>query len=178
MPTPPTYTIRLARPEEVAGLPALEDAAAELFERIGMTGDFLDTTRTVEELDAAQREARLWVAADREDRPVGFALATVLGDAPHLEELAVHPEHGRRGLGRRLVAAVVEWARARGAPTLTLSTFRDVPWNAPFYARLGFVALDHVALPARLAALVERERAHGLPVEQRVVMQRELEEAR
>ena len=153
MSSPPTYTVRLARPDEVSSLPAVERAAAALFREAGMTGDFLDATRTVEELDAARREARLWVAADADDRPVGFALATVLGDAPHLEELAVHPEHGRRGLGRRLVAAVVGWARARGAPTLTLSTFRDVPWNAPFYARLGFVALAPETLPAPLVAL-------------------------
>jgi GNAT superfamily N-acetyltransferase len=94
---------------------------------------------------------------------------------PHLEELAVHPAHQRRGLGARLVAAVVGWARARGAAALTLSTFRDVPWNAPFYARIGFRALDPAQLPATLAALVERERAHGLPVEQRVVMRLDLE---
>ena len=25
-----------------------------------------------------------------------------------------------------------------GLPCLTLTTFRDVPWNAPWYSRLGF----------------------------------------
>jgi GNAT superfamily N-acetyltransferase len=171
------YTIRLARENDVAGLAAVELAAAALFRSAGLTGAYLDETRGLEELDAARRESRLWVAADGDDRAVGFALATVLGEAPHLEELAVHPDHGRRGLGRRLVGAVIAWARARNAPALTLSTFRDVAWNAPFYARIGFASLPAEALDAELLRLRAREREHGLPIERRVVMRLPLDGA-
>jgi GNAT superfamily N-acetyltransferase len=169
-----SYTVRLAAPGEVAALPAIERSAARLFRDSGLRGDFLDRVREVDELDPAQREGRLWVAVSPDGTPVGFALATVLGTAPHLEEIDVHPEHGRQGLGTRLVAAVVAWARARNATALTLSTFRDVPWNAPFYARLGFRMLEPEALGAELRGLVAREAAAGLPVERRCVMRLEL----
>jgi GNAT superfamily N-acetyltransferase len=171
------YTIRLARADDVAGLPAVEHASAQLFRTVGIEGGYLDQTRTHEELDAARRESRLWVAADAGDRAVGFALATVLGELPHLEELSVHPDHGRRGLGRRLVEAVIAWARARNAPALTLSTFRDVAWNAPFYARIGFAVVPVETLDAELLRLRGREREQGLPIERRVVMRLPLEGA-
>lgn len=166
----PQYRIRPAREDDVAKLPAIERAAAERFRATDVAGAFLAETRSVDELEAARRESRLWIAAGAGDEPVGFALATTLGEAPHLEELDVHPDHGRRGIGAALVGAVVVWARARGAPALTLSTFAGVPWNAPYYERLGFRALDPAALPAPLVALREREAVHGLPVERRVVM--------
>ena len=43
---------------------------------------------------------------------------------------------------------------------LTLSTFRDVPWNAPFYAALGFAPIASPE-PA-LARLLAREIELGL----------------
>ncbi len=55
-----------------------------------------------------------------------------------LDEVAVAPAHGRRGIGRALVDEVVAWAAAGGFPSVTLATFRDVPWNAPYYEKLGF----------------------------------------
>jgi GNAT superfamily N-acetyltransferase len=164
------YEIRLAYPEEVARIPELERRAAQRFREAGYSGAWIDGTHPIEELAAAQREKRLWVAAAPPGDAVGFALATTLGTTPHLEEVCVHPAHGRQGLGRRLVAAVLDWARTRNADVVTLSTFRDVAWNAPFYEKLGFRAIPGDELPARLRALVERERSHGLPVDQRIVM--------
>ena len=38
-----------------------------------------------------------------------------------------------------MVGRVAETARRRGLPAVTLTTFEDVAWNAPWYARLGFV---------------------------------------
>jgi GNAT superfamily N-acetyltransferase len=55
----------------------------------------------------------------------------------HLEEMDVLPEHAGQGLGAALIEAVCSWAHTRGFDAVTLSTFRDVPWNAPFYPRHG-----------------------------------------
>ena len=163
------YTIRLARSDEVEQLPAIELAAAQLFRGLDVGSFSLDDVQSVEVHAEAQRDGRLWVAAQG-DTPVGFAIAKHVGGEPHLLELDVLPAHGRRGLGARLVAAVVAWARAQGAPSLTLSTFRDVAWNAPFYAKLGFRALDESELDEPHRALLDREAAMGLPRERRVVM--------
>jgi predicted N-acetyltransferase YhbS len=170
MPERLRYEIRLAYPEEVERLPELERGAAQLFREAGFSGDWIERTHPVDELVAAQREKRLWVASAPPGDVVGYVLAEMIDVTPHVGELAVLPAHGRQGLGRRLVVAVLDWARARNAASVTLSTFRDLAWNGPFYAKLGFRAIAADELPAELRALVERERSYGLPVEQRVVM--------
>src|SRR6185503_9462415 len=81
------------------------------------------------ELRKAQADGRLCVALDG-DRPVGFAHVEMLAeDLPHLEELDVHPDHGRRGIGAALVRTVCEWVARSGYSEVTLTTFRAVPWN-------------------------------------------------
>ncbi len=107
--------------------------------------------------------------------PLGFAFADPLDGCLHLHQLAVRPSEGRRGAGSALLGAVV--ARARQAGTgVTLTTFRDVPWNAPWYARHGFVELGPDARGPELTARVEAERAAGLErLGPRVVMARPFE---
>jgi len=163
------YTIRLARRDEIEKLPPIERAAARLFAGQNMGSFSLDDVRDLATHEAAQKEGMLWVAAHG-DEPVGFAIASRIAGVPHLLELDVHPDHGRRGLGAKLVAAVAAWARTEGAAFLTLSTFRDVAWNAPFYARLGFQALDESELAAPYLDLLDHEVAMGLPRHRRVVM--------
>ena len=96
----------------------------------------------------------------------------MLDGQPHLEELDVLPAWGRRGIGTALVHAVVEWARGEGFAMLTLRTFRDVAWNAPFYERLSFAALDADAGSAALRELPEVERRLGFDLARRVTMVR------
>ncbi|NAZ78390.1 GNAT family N-acetyltransferase, partial [Kineococcus sp. T13] len=94
--------------------------------------------------------------------------------AAHVEQVSVDPAWGRRGLGRALLEAAAGRAARRGLAALTLTTFADVPWNAPYYARLGFAVLPDDRLGPGLRAVVERERAHGLHAWPRVVMRRDL----
>src|SRR4029077_1421090 len=165
------YTIAVARPEDLARLPEIELEAARLL--AGHAPEpVLSETTSHEILQLAQREGRLWVALAAGD-PVGFAHVEVLdADTVHLEEIDVHPDHGRRGLGARLVTHVCRWAADAGYRSVTLTTFRDVPWNMPFYARLGFEILAVDALPPVLRAIVEDEARRGLDPRRRVVMTR------
>jgi N-acetylglutamate synthase-like GNAT family acetyltransferase len=102
---------------------------------------------------------------------VGFALVKMLADdLPHLEEIDVHPSHGRRGLGTALVRKVCEWATLRGHVMLTLTTFRAAAWNLPFYVRLGFEEIPRETLRPELAAVVSEEAHRGLDPVRRVVM--------
>jgi GNAT superfamily N-acetyltransferase len=167
----PTYTITAARPEDLACLAAIEVAAVTLF-----TGPLFDSVPHEPTNEAvlrdAQRDGRLWVARAGES-PVGFALVGVIeSEAAHLEEIDVHPDHGRQGLGTRLVEDVCRWAAAAGHAAVTLTTYRDVPWNMPFYARLGFEVVPASALSPALRAIVDDEGRRGLDPTIRVVMRR------
>jgi GNAT superfamily N-acetyltransferase len=157
--------IRRAEGHDLRLLPALEAAADELFVPLGIT----DLPAPA---DAAER-ARSWRVLVAGRPPVGFAVLEQLDGAVHLEQLSVHPAHGRRGTGGALVEAAVAEARAAGADRLTLCTYADVPWNGPFYARHGF--LEWRDPPPALAALRAHEQALGLDRhDRRTVMVRRL----
>src|SRR5216683_6472813 len=163
------YSIRSARAEHIPALPAIELLAAQLLRCHAPESVLAETTNERTFADAA-RDGRLWVASTG-NMPVGFALVEMLADdLPHLEELDVDPSHGRRGLGTALVRAVCEWATVSGYVVLTLTTFRAVTWNLPFYARLGFVEIPRETLRPELAALVFEEADRGLNADTRVVM--------
>jgi GNAT superfamily N-acetyltransferase len=99
--------------------------------------------------------------ADADDGTlVGFAHVLEVDGLAHLEQVAVPPEHGRRGHGGALVEAAAAEAARRGHPRITLRTFADVPWNAPAYARAGFVE-EEPATPFHLR-LAETEARLGL----------------
>jgi GNAT superfamily N-acetyltransferase len=163
------YAIALARPRDVPALAAIELAAGAMLEGHAPASVLNEPTSEADHRHA-QAQGLLWVALDG-DTPVGFAHVEMLApDLPHLEELDVHPRHGRHGLGTALVRTVCDWARRAGYTALTLTTFRAVPWNMPFYAKLGFEEVPADALRAELAAVVRDEAARGLAVERRVVM--------
>jgi putative acetyltransferase len=163
------YRIATARPADLPLLPAIELAAARLL--LGRAPESLLTEVTSQAvLRKAQSLGQLWVAL-ADDVPVGFAHVEILeAGSAHLEEIDVHPDHGRRGVGTMLVQTVCEWAANAGYGSVTLSTFRDVPWNMPFYARLGFEVIPTDSLTPALRAAVEDEERRGLDSTTRVVM--------
>ncbi len=174
---PAGYTIRLARHEELPRLPEIERRAASLYAPHAATlGLSLDdvSVNSLATLERANLDGRLWVAADAAGAPVAFALVVELGLFAHLDEIDVLPEHGRKGIGGALLETVCEWAFTRGFSAVTLSTFRDVPWNAPFYARHGFATLEPSEQPPELANIVASERKKGFRTHLRVIMQREV----
>jgi GNAT superfamily N-acetyltransferase len=164
----------LARVEELPLLNKIERAAAAQYRTVGLDGVAEMEALSLDLLAAQQARGQVWVAVGADGAPVGFAVATVVDEAAHLEEISVHPQHGRRGLGTRLVQAVCDWADGSGYPAVTLSTFRHVPWNAPFYTRIGFRAMAEEELGPGLQAVRAHEAEDGLSIQQRVFMCRDL----
>ncbi|MEV0236989.1 GNAT family N-acetyltransferase [Nonomuraea sp. NPDC050786] len=156
--------VRWAEADELAGLAAVERAADGLFEQVGIV--FPPGTTMIEEVDDPG------VVLVEGDPPAGFAMIGWVDGNLHLEQLAVHPRSMRQGIGGRLMAAVTDHARAAGAPAVTLTTYRDVPWNARWYARHGFSVMPEEEWGPELRAVVEHERELGIEVAPRVVMRR------
>ncbi|MEM9665348.1 MAG: GNAT family N-acetyltransferase [Bacteroidota bacterium] len=166
------YRVQRALPAHIGALPAIERAAAEGFPDRLLPLSSRGVVQPTAALAAAQAEGRLWVALSLEQEPVGFALAEIAGEIALLTEVDVHPNHQRQGLGRALVEAVIAWAQQAGVEALTLTTFASLPWNAPFYERLGFRRLDRTALEGRLAQALQEEARRGL--QDRVAMRLDL----
>lgn len=168
--------IRDGRPEEAEALRAVERAAAVRFAAVGLPelaapGD--EDLLPAALLEEAARARRLLVA-EAADAPVGFALLEWLDDVAYLRELDVTPDAGGRGLGGALLGAACERARALGAASLLLTTFRDVPFNAPFYARHGFLEMPRNACGPALSKQLEYEARAGLDPLRRCVLRRVL----
>jgi GNAT superfamily N-acetyltransferase len=161
--------IRHPRWDDYDAVREIERRAGERFRAIGMPEIADDEPYSEDELAAADL---LLVATDDTGAAVGYAMAGLVDDHAHLEQLSVAPDQGGRGVGTALIDAVVDWARTRGDAEVTLTTFRDVPFNAPLYAKRGFAVLDEAQWTEDVRAVVAREAAHGLDVTQRVVMRR------
>src|SRR5687767_14971302 len=122
----------------------------------------------VEELAAAPAV----LVAEVDGAVVGYARIELVDDQAHLEQLSVLPDHGGQGIGTALLDAVCDWARARGDGAVTLTTFREVAFNAPLYEKRGFAEVPEPVWPPGMRSLIAEEAAHGLDPAQRVVMRR------
>ena len=167
------YSMRLARAQDISAIQRIETAAGEIFRTLRMDLVADDEPPSTDELRRSVDSDRAWVAV-RDDEPVGYLTYELVAGEWHIEQVSVDPEHAGRGLGRQLVERVADIAAAAGVRALTLTTYRDVPWNAPYYERLGFRELPEPAWTPELRAIREREARHGLDEWPRVCMRREL----
>ena len=103
---------------------------------------------------------------------IAFLNAEETPDALHIWQIAVHRDHQRRGIGQKLIEAAQQFAADHGINALTLTTFKEVPWNEPYYQRLGFITLDWEAIGPRLRSVLNAERQAGLPAAQRCAMRK------
>ncbi|PZQ57964.1 MAG: GNAT family N-acetyltransferase [Phenylobacterium zucineum] len=104
----------------------------------------------------------LWVV-EVEGAVVGYLAARRDDDRLHIDELDVERGWQGRGIGRRLLDTAATWARTNRVPRLSLTTFRDIPWNGPFYARFGFREWSPAEAPEAIRALLAHEAELGLP---------------
>ncbi|MGX2992768.1 alpha/beta fold hydrolase [Streptomyces sp. JNUCC 64] len=172
-PTGPTgLVLRPARRGELPRLQEIETAAGRAFADAGMPEIAADDPPTLAELARFAARGSCWVAAPDGGAPVAYLLAEPVDGALHVEQVSVHPDAARRGVGRALLDHAEAHAVAVGAGALTLTTFTDVPWNAPYYARIGFRPLTGDELTPGLREIREREAEHGLDRWPRTVMRR------
>lgn len=162
-------TIRPARADEVAGLPTMQVRAGAVFRDLGMALVADGSAPAEEEFEGARRTDDLLVAVV--DGVVGGFVRTLpLDGALHVEQVTVALDRQRQGIGRALMVAAEDAAARRGFVRLTLTTFRDVPFNGPFYRGLGWTVLDPATLTAGLRAQRRAEQAAGLDRWPRVAM--------
>jgi GNAT superfamily N-acetyltransferase len=165
--------IRPARPEDGAALQEIERQAGERFRDVGLSSVAEDAPASVDTLAEYAEAGRSWVAADPVE-PLGYVLVDDVDGNAHIEQVSVRPDQQGRGVGRALLDRVRAWAYATGRPALTLTTFTDVPWNAPLYRHLGFRDLAEDEIGPELRALRDDETTHGLDPTARVCMRVDL----
>jgi GNAT superfamily N-acetyltransferase len=161
--------IRTATADDVEVMRAIEVDAGERFRSIGLDVIADDDPPSPEQLRRHVADGTAWVA-ESDGRVAGYATASVVDGDGHLDQVSVLGSAAGRGVGRALVARVEQWTRDAGLPAVTLTTFRDVAWNGPYYERLGFTTLAEDDLGPELAAIRRFEIEAGLDVMPRVAM--------
>jgi len=179
------------RPAVAAELPRLQDierSAGEPFRALGMPEIADDDPPGLDLLERYRAAGHAWVAEHKADTAdstdatdmtqLPVVLAYLVGEpvdgAFHIEQISVHQSAAHRRVGQALIAYVADRARDQGLAGLTLTTFHEVPWNAPYYERIGFRILDESELTPGLRKIRAAEAEYGLDRWPRVCMRREL----
>jgi GNAT superfamily N-acetyltransferase len=163
--------LRFATPAEIPLLREIERASAQRF--IGLMDALAADEPSPPEILAARIASDgLLVAADAADAPIAFVMFRPVEDGLYIEQIDVLPAFAGRRVGAALLDAVADQARSGGLKRLMLSTFRDVPWNAPYYGRLGFADIADDALTPGLIEIRREHLARGLDESQRTFMGR------
>ncbi|SDB33063.1 GNAT family N-acetyltransferase [Pseudomonas sp. NFACC13-1] len=155
-------TVRVAMADDAQHLFAIEASAVLAFRSIDeLSWVAQSPPMSVERHRQLIALSTCWVALDDESRPQGFLSAERYGEALHIHEVSVALSWQGQGLGRRLIEVAQDYARSNGLGLITLTTFIDVPWNAPFYASMGFQAKATQDLEPRLATILNAEYQRG-----------------
>lgn len=168
------YSIRPATLADSPILPALEMDAGEAFRAHGLADIADDEPWDEDFYDDPVERGRVWVAtddgADGPDAIVGFIAMGVRDKRAYVGEISVRFAHARQGLGRRLMETGLAWAQDQGFTEAVLTTFRDLPFNAPFYRSFGFVEFTPGPDHPELAAARQEEQASGIELKPRIAM--------
>ncbi|WP_017339038.1 GNAT family N-acetyltransferase [Pseudomonas fluorescens] len=171
-----TIIVRRALVTDAPALPDIERSAARLFRGDPSLAWLADSpVPDAEHHQQAIKTGPVWVAQSAEGALAGFLSAEEVDNQLHIQELSVSQPFQGRGIGRKLLLAAVSYARGQELDGLTLTTFRDLPWNELFYRRMGFATLSPAETGPRLTRVLNDEIAHGLPGGRRCAMRFSLE---
>lgn len=148
-------SIRPAAEADLSRLVEVEVEAGQLFRTVGMA-EVAQDVPAISGLRESLEAERLWVTQVGAE-VAGYISAELLDGNAHVAQVSVSPDHAGRGLGRAMIEHVEEWGRAAGRPATTLTTFRDVPWNGPYYLRLGYRVLPDEGIGPELARTMAYE---------------------
>ena len=164
------YSIRLARPEDAEAFHAIEEDAAHLLrEEPSLAGTVIPPSASAHDHARIIAKGRS-LAALHDEQVIGFAAIGTAGRELHLAELSVARAHQRCGVGSLLLRAALIDARTSGFRAITLNTYRDIAWNAPFYARFGFVEIENFEGRAHLLESHQGAAELGMPMDRRCAM--------
>lgn len=163
------FTIKTAGRSHFKRIQEIELDAFETLRSAGAVSGEADASSD-QELSAYLEDNLLLAAFDADGEVLGYAGGRAVAGDLHIGEMDVDPRFQRRGIGRSLISAFLAEGKRRALRAVTLTTDRFAPFNAPFYASLGFQLLEGDDIPERLKAILDSEVARGFDPVRRVAM--------
>ncbi len=171
---PEGYSITAAEQDDIPALIAVDKAASTLFAPTGLLQpEALEDHVPAHVFEIESQNFNVFVARNQHGWPIGFALIGLRGNGLYLDQVSVHPDYGRKGIGRALMIRVLTEAENRKLPHVSLSTFKSVPWNGPFYASIGIREIPHDKLEPYMREIEDAQRSL-MDVSERCFMRRKV----
>ncbi len=169
-----SHRIRVATPADLEHVIAIDDAASCLYLQAGLSFELDEThpfviAEVARWADAIEKDLA-YIACNESDQPVGFAALGIVDTWPYLDQLSVHPDFMRLGIGTRLLQSAIAWS---GDRPLCLTTYAHLAWNKPYYERLGFEEVAERDCGPELQDILQSQREALPDPEQRIAMIRQ-----
>lgn len=170
------YIIRKTELPDVEHLPLVERSASQAFKSLPSLSWIADNSvMPTREHKRLLAKSLSWTALDSSSETIcGFINAEIIEGEFHIGEVSVSKAYQKKGIGSKLLKTALTHAKSLGLSTATLTTFTDVPWNAPYYQRLGFIILPADRLPQYLEQKLQEDKTSGLPLDRRCAMRKTL----
>lgn len=168
------FTVRTARKEDIPLLGPVEQSAAQLFRTVNLghlaSGRVISQSRLLEMADSNH----IWVAIDKLGQPIGFAAGENIDGNFHIVEISVAQEYQRNGVGKALMSEMIGQAKGENFKAITLTTYRNLPWNERWYSKMGFSEAEIEDMGTELSTLWSIENQQGHDMDLRCIMKRSL----
>ncbi|TBR38466.1 N-acetyltransferase [Marinomonas agarivorans] len=163
--------LRQAYPDELQALISIDDNASQLYAEAGLVIEFESDHPFVVDESVRWAEAiqkgLAYVVTNEYDTPIGFMTLDFVDQVPYLDQLAVHPDYMRQGVGSRLLDFAIAWSDKK---PLWLTTYSHIAWNKPYYEKHGFTAVPEEGCGPQLRDILNKQRAALPAPEQRIAM--------
>ncbi|MBN9220203.1 MAG: GNAT family N-acetyltransferase [Mesorhizobium sp.] len=149
------FELRLAKDEDLARLQLISAQARERYRAFPELAHIADAPP----LPRGRFEAcRVEVAVGREDpEPIGFVAVRLLDGSLYLDNISIAPDASGRGIGSTLLSSAINHAAALRVPAVSLTTFKEPPWNGPWFRKRGFQPMRGDQIGAGLRGVMERQ---------------------
>jgi len=127
------WQLRQARVEDADGLAACLTAAYAPYKKT-----IADLPDVADDCEGQIAKSQVWVI-EQDDTIIAALLLTPGEGHLYLSNVAVHPDHRGKGLGRILMSKAEAEATRQGFPAVHLTTHAMMPENVRLYTRLGYI---------------------------------------
>lgn len=171
-----TLSIRKIEPSDIEQLIEIEKSAAQAFLTVPCLAWIADQA-VLSQADHLEliETGYSFVILDQRQQAFGFLYALKREEDFFIVEVDVRADVQKQGIGRQLLQHVFAFANKEDFKYITLTTFKDVIWNKPFYEKLGFEIIQNQGLPKYLQDTLDCEVVYGFKREDRCAMRKKLE---
>ena len=154
--------IRLATQHDFKYLPEIEKDAAKAYKKFVNDFDEDAPVTGVSFYENLKLSSVIFVA-EISNHIIGFIIGYELDKQAYIHEISVQQNHSGKGIGSGLLNAFIQWSADNNYQNIILTTFKDIPFNMPFYQKIGFKVFDpNPALFPNLIKIRQEEKESGI----------------